>query len=293
MTVWNFGSINIDYVYRLPHLPAPGETLAAQSLNQGLGGKGANQSVAVARAGLNPRHIGAVGAEGAWVKYRLEELGVDVDHVAQSDGPSGHAIINVDDAAENSIVIVPGANQALAEPDLTKALAGAAPGDLLLLQNETNLQAEAARIGNAKGMRVIYSAAPFEAAAVTAVLEHASILVMNKGESEALTKALGLKLTELPVEGVLVTLGGDGAAYYDLKAGHMHAVPAFPVAPVDTTGAGDTFTGYFAAGLDQGLPIDEILRLAAGAAALQVTRAGAADAIPDRAEVDAFIARNI
>lgn len=292
MTVWNFGSINIDYVYRLTHLPAPGETLAALGLTTGLGGKGANQSVAVARAGLTPRHIGAVGAEGGWVKTRLADLGVDVSRVAETEGPSGHAIINVDDAGENSIVIVPGANQALAEPDVTKALAGAKAGDILLLQNETNHQADAARIGKAAGMRVVYSAAPFSAEAVKAVLGLASILVMNKGESEALTRELGLKLTDLPVEGVLVTLGGDGAAYYDLTTGHMHAVPAFPVAAVDTTGAGDTFTGYFAAGLDQGLPIDQSMRLAAGAAALQVTRAGAADAIPDRAEVEAFIARN-
>src|SRR5690606_14711059 len=109
---------------------------------------------------------------------------------------------------------------------------------------------------------------------------------------EALVRALGTGLGDLPVEGVLVTMGGAGAGYHDVKHGRFIAVPAFPVAPVDTTGAGDTFTGYFAAGLDQGLGLDEAMRLASAAAAVKVTRAGAADAIPDRAETDAFLRKH-
>lgn len=289
MTIWNYGSINIDHVYRLPHLPAPGETIAALGLTQGLGGKGANQSVAAARAGSRVRHIGAIGQGGEWARARMEELGVDVRHVASLGMPGGHAIINVDDEGENAIVIVPGANRALSEPDLAAALAEAAPGDLMLLQNETSLQPEAAALARAKGLRVIYSAAPFEAAAVRAMLPHAAILVMNAGEAEALVAELSTPLAELPVEAVLVTMGGAGASYHDLRAGHLLAVPAFPVAAVDTTGAGDTFTGCFAAGLDQGLSPEEAMRLGAAAAALKVTRAGAADAIPTRAEIDAFL----
>jgi ribokinase len=173
--------------------------------------------------------------------------------------------------------------------EVEAALTGAAPGDLLLMQNETNLQAEAAELGKARGLRVIYSAAPFAAASVTAVLGSASILVMNRGEAAELERALGRKLGDLPVQGVLVTLGGDGAVFHDIAAGETVEMPAFRVAVADTTGAGDTFAGYFAAGLDQGMPIGPALRLASAAAALKVTRAGTADAIPDRAEVDGFL----
>jgi ribokinase len=156
------------------------------------------------------------------------------------------------------------------------------------LQNETNLQAEVAALGRARGMRVVYSAAPFEAGSVRAVLGQASVLVMNKGEAAELEAALGKGLRDLPVEGVLVTLGGDGARWQAAEG--PVDVPAFAVEVADTSGAGDTFTGYFAAGLDQGMGVEASMRLASGAAALKVTRHGTADAIPDRAEVDAFLA---
>ena len=110
MTIYNLGSINIDMVYRVPHLPAPGETLAACEYSQGLGGKGANMSVAAARGAAHVRHIGAVGADGRWVVERLMEYGVDTTHITQVSEATGHAIINVDDAAENAIVLWPGAN---------------------------------------------------------------------------------------------------------------------------------------------------------------------------------------
>lgn len=292
MTIWNFGSINIDYFYGLDHLPAPGETIPSHSYVPGLGGKGANQSVAVARAGSRVVHVGAIGAEGVWARDRMANYGVETERISVVDGPSGHAIILVETSGENAIVLFPGANHVLAETDIAAALDQAAPGDILMLQNETLHQPAAARIARDKGLRVIYSAAPFSAEAVRAVMDHASILVMNRIESEELRLALGTELASLPVEGVLVTLGGDGASYLDLAGRHMAAVPAFPVAPVDTTGAGDTFTGYFAAGLDQGMEIAEALKLASAAAALKVTRHGAADAIPDRTEVDAFLRRN-
>lgn len=289
MTIYNLGSINIDHFYRLPHLPLPGETLAAADYAVGLGGKGANQSAAAAKAGAHVVHVGAVGADGVWTVDRLAGWGVDVAHISRIKAPTGHAIINVDGAGENTIVLFPGANRALQLGDVELALAGARRGDILLMQNETAHQPEAARIAQAKGMRVIYSAAPFDVDAVRAVIENVTILAVNAVEAQQLCDALHLTPQTLPVPEVLMTRGAEGAVWHSNSSGqHVHA-PAFKVDVVDTTGAGDTFAGYFAAALDEGQLPDAALRLAGAAAALKVTRSGTADAIPLRAEVDDFL----
>lgn len=289
MTIFNLGSINTDHFYRLTHLPAPGETLAASSYARGLGGKGANQSVAAARAGAEVRHIGAIGPEGGWMIERLAALGVDCRHVAQVETVSGHAIISLDARGENSIVIVPGANREIPADRVMEALAGAGPGDVLILQNETGLQAETARFAQKQGLFVVYSAAPFDAEAVRAVLPHLSLLLLNAVEAEQLTEALGLGLSDVPVPAVCVTQGAKGAIWHDLRAGTQHEAPVFAVDAVDTTGAGDTFAGYLVAGLARGQDPAAALRLAAAAAALKVTRHGTADAIPTLAETKAFL----
>jgi ribokinase len=284
MAIYNLGSINIDHVYRVPHLPQPGETLAATDYAMGLGGKGANQSVAAARAGARTFHIGSVGAEGRWAREMLEGYGVDVTHVTIGSVPTGHAIINVDPAAENAIVIFAGANRSADAASVAKALAGAKPGDSLLLQNESSAQPEGAVLAAARGMRVIYSAAPFEVAAVRAVLHHATLLVMNAGEAAELATAFG----SLPPRDLVITRGAQGAEW--LSPGHDPVfVPAFRVTPVDTTGAGDCFAGTLAAALDAGATRPAAMRRAAAAAAIQVTRPGAAQAMPSAAEVDAFL----
>ncbi|MEZ5684393.1 MAG: ribokinase [Paracoccaceae bacterium] len=289
MRIFNLGSINADHVYRVPHLPAPGETLAASSYARGLGGKGANQSVAAARAGADLRHIGAVGPEGGWMVGRLSALGVDCRHVATVETVSGHAVINLDAKGENAIVIVPGANRAIPADLPEVALKGAVPGDVLILQNETGLQAETARFAQEQGLFVVYSAAPFEADAVRAVLPYLSLLLLNEVEAGQLTSALGVALSDLPVPAICVTRGAKGAVWYDLRAGTRTEAPIFAVEAVDTTGAGDTFAGYLVAGLAQGLAPAAALRLAAAAAALKVKRHGAAEAIPTLAETKAFL----
>lgn len=286
MAIYNLGSINIDHVYRVPHLPAAGETLSALGYAQGLGGKGANQSVAAARAGACVFHIGAVGPGSDWVLAELAGYGVDLRHVTVGAEPTGHAIINVDPAAENSIVIYPGANRVLSGDMVGAALSGAGAGDTLLVQNETSAQAEAAALAAARGMRVIYSAAPFDIAAVRAVLPQVSLLVMNEGEAAQLRAAEGA----LPPLDCLITKGAQGAEWISAGAEPLF-MPAFKVTPVDTTGAGDTFIGTLAAALDLGLPREAAMRRAAAASALQVTRQGAAQAIPTAAEVDAFLQR--
>ncbi|HSF63178.1 MAG TPA: ribokinase [Paracoccaceae bacterium] len=285
MAIWNLGSINIDHIYRLPHLPAPGETLAALSFTSGLGGKGANQSVAAARAGARVHHIGAVGPDGAWTLDALARYGVGTTHIARVPDATGHAIILLDTAAENAIVLHPGANVTLRPETATAALAHAAPGDTLLLQNETTAQEPAAALAATRGLRTIYSAAPYDTAAVRAVLPHAPLLVMNAGEAAQLRTALG----SLPPLTVIITRGAQGADWIAPGADPLHQ-PAFRVLPVDTTGAGDCFTGTLAAALDAGAPPAQAMRRAAAAAAIQVTRPGAAPAMPTAAEVDAFLA---
>lgn len=288
MAIWNLGSINIDHVYRLDQLPRPGETLAARSYVQGLGGKGANQSIAAACAGAMTHHLGAMGTGDGWAIERLADRGVGTAGILRmGDQATGHAVILLDAGAENAIVIHPGANRAITPDMLAAPLSGIGPGDTLLIQNETSSQVEAARIARAAGARVIYSAAPFDIEAVRAILPHVTILAMNAGEADALFAAMP---GDLPVDGLLITRGGEGAEYRDLTNGAVHRQSAFRVTPVDTTGAGDTFAGYFAACLDRGDPIPAALRLASAAAALKVTRPGAGDAVPALEEVIAFIA---
>ncbi|MGB8623644.1 MAG: ribokinase [Paracoccaceae bacterium] len=284
MTIYNLGSINIDYVYEVAHLPGPGETIAAPVHRSGLGGKGANQSVAAARAGAEVRHIGAIGEGGGWAVERLRGFGVNVDHVGEVPGPTAHAIIAVDPSGENAIILHAGANAAQSEARIAEALNSAGPGDTLLLQNETSHQVLAAKLGREKGMRVIYSAAPFSVDAVREVLPHVSLLALNAIEEAQLTEAIGV----LEVPEMIVTRGADGASWA-LRGAETVSVAAFPVSAVDTTGAGDCFIGTVAAALDRGAGREEALREAAAAAAIQVTRPGTADVMPARDEVLAFL----
>lgn len=287
MTVWNLGSINVDHFYRVPHLPVPGETLAAAGYSVGLGGKGANQSVAAARAGARVEHIGGVGPGADWVLERLRGYGVGTGHIEVGEAPTGHAVINVAEDGENAIVILPGANGAIAEAQVARALSAAAPGDVLLLQNETVGQAEAAATAQASGLRVFYSAAPFSAEAVRAVLTHVDVLLLNAVEAAQLEESLGRGVADLGVDAVVITKGSAGAEWVGAE---RFAVPGHAVEAVDTTGAGDTFAGYLAAGLAEGLAPEQAMVRAGAAAALKVTRQGTADAIPAADEVAAFLA---
>ncbi len=287
MTVFNFGSINIDHVYRVPHLPAAGETLASTGFHSGLGGKGANQSIAIAKAGGKVVHIGAVGPEGRWTVEMLAQAGVDTDHIATLETPTGHAIINVDDAGENAIVLFHGANTALTQEMIDSALTQARAGDWLLLQNETNLAFQAAQAARSRGLKVAYAAAPFVADVARRMLPVVDLLAVNDIEAAQLAEATGSDLQNLPVPEVLITRGAKGATLR--TGGGSISVPAFPVHAVDTTGAGDTFTGYFMAAIDAGWTAQDALTQAAAASAIQVTRAGAAQAIPDKAEVMEFM----
>ncbi|WP_170786170.1 ribokinase [Ruegeria lacuscaerulensis] len=283
MTIWNLGSINADMIYDVPHLPGPGETLSANRLDRFLGGKGANMSVASARAGARIAHIGAVGFDGRWARDRLTEYGVDTRYIAQVDMPTGHAIIAVDSEGENNIILFQGSNHAISQDQLGQALSSASKGDLLVMQNETNMQVEAAKMGRELGLTVCYAAAPFQADSVQAVLPFLDFLILNAVEAEQLREATGQSVTDLQIEHVIVTLGAEGARYY--HRGEVSDFPAHKVHAVDTTGAGDTFTGYVLAGMDRGMPMAQAITQANRAAALMVTRHGTADVIPDLKDV--------
>ncbi|WP_342077475.1 ribokinase [Yoonia sp. SS1-5] len=286
MAIWNLGSINADFVYTVPHIPAPGETLSSTDRQMFLGGKGANMSVAAARAGARVNHIGAVGADGKWAVERLLEYGVDTRNIAEIETETAQAIIMVDPQGENAIILHPAANAQIPQATLQTAMAEAQTGDWLVIQNETNLQRTAASLGKKMGLRVAYAAAPFDAERVMAVQPHLDFLILNAVEAAQLEQATGQAPADMDVRDVIVTLGADGADWYG-TGGKQH-FDAIAVDPVDTTGAGDTFTGYVLAGLDRGMPMEQAIGQATKAGALMVMRHGTADVIPDLSEVQAF-----
>lgn len=289
MPIYNLGSINVDHVYQVLAFPAPGETIASSAYHQGLGGKGANQSVAAARAGATVHHIGAIGDGGDWIHGTLSSSGVSTDFVKHSELPTGHAIIMVDARAENTIVLYEGANHDIDANLIETALSGAATGDWFLLQNETNLGIEAARRAKELGLKVAYSAAPFEETAVSGILPFCDLLVLNEIEAAQCASSIPGFADKVARLTMIVTKGADGADCH--TSGEVFSVPSIKVTPLDTTGAGDTFLGYVLAELEKGSHLDVAIRLAVAAAALQVTRKGAIDAIPTRAEVDEFLAK--
>ncbi|MEO0637150.1 MAG: ribokinase [Pseudomonadota bacterium] len=288
MTIFNLGSINLDLIYAVPHLPQPGETLSAQNLTEGLGGKGANQSVAIARAGGDVVHVGAVGQGGAKLVVELTESGVRTELISQLDTSTGHAVIYVDANAENVIVLHDGANRALTIDMLEAALNGASGDDWLLAQNETNLVPEAVALAKSKGMKVAIAAAPFDPVALEPLLDQIDLLAVNEIEARQLANDLPHRAAALKRIDQLVTLGSAGAELR--QSAQTRHVQAFEVEAVDTTGAGDTFLGFYLASFVGGSSIEEALKMANAAAALQVTRPGAATAIPTLAEVKTFLA---
>ncbi len=286
MAIWNLGSINEDIVYSVPHIPGPGETLAATEKRHYLGGKGANMSVAAARSGAQVKHVGAVGPDAGWITLRLTEMGVDTRFICESPAGTGHAIITVDTEGVNTITLWPGANRDIPLTQIQAALAEARVGDIFLTQNEVNLQEEGAAMARALGLAVVYVAAPFSAEATRAVLPQTDLLILNEVEAEQLQAATGQGAADLPVADVLITLGARGCDW--VSASETRHFDAVPVTPVDTTGAGDTFAGYVVGGLDLGMPMGQAIDQAMRAAALMVTRKGTSDVIPDLAEVQAF-----
>ena len=285
--ILNIGSLNLDYVYAVPHFVAAGETLLSSRRDVFAGGKGLNQTVAAARAGAKVFHGGAVGADGGMLLDLLRDAGADVSAVARVDVPTGHAIIQVSPQGENSIIILGGANRAVSPETVAAALDKVDAGDILLLQNEINGLDGIIRRAAEKGLRILFNPAPMEASVKDLPLQLLDTLIVNEGEGQALGGDMDALRAAYPRQRILLTQGSRGACLW--TGSECLFQPAFPVKAVDTTAAGDCFLGYYAAALAESLPYAEAMRLAAAASALAVQRQGAAPSIPLRREVEGFL----
>jgi ribokinase len=291
--VLNFGSLNIDHVYRVPHFVQPKETLSSLDYQRFAGGKGFNQSIALARAGADVAHAGCIGADGTWLRELLVESGANVAHLRTVATSTGHAIINVSPDGQNSIVLYGGANRAIT-PDMARdTIATFKPGDFLLLQNEISAMPEIMRLAQKRGMNIVFNPAPLDAAVATYPLETVSCFLLNEIEGSQLSGAdkpdavMTALRKRFPKATIILTLGHDGVLASD-AGNEPIRVPACRVEKVvDTTAAGDTFTGYYLAGRLRGDDFATAIRTACRAAAICVTRPGAAASIPKRDEVDA------
>ena len=292
MSILVFGSLNIDHVYQVEHLVRPGETLPSTEYRRFQGGKGANQSVALARAGADVFHAGRIGPEGLWLRDAIAAEGVNVTHVGLDNQPTGHAIIQVDPAGENSILLYGGANLTVTSDDAHDVLSHFGEGDWLLLQNEISSLPAILREASERELTVAFNPAPMTPEVLSYPLDGVSLFVVNQTEGAALAEiedaspetVVGALQARFPDAAILLTLGGDGSLYS--RGGERIRTPAQAVEAVDTTAAGDTFTGYFLAELLAGESVGQALSLASRAAALCVTRPGAADSIPQRSEIE-------
>lgn len=305
MKILNFGSLNIDYVYRVAHILRPGETLKAEEMEVFPGGKGLNQSIAAARAGAEVYHAGMVGADdGQFLLDICRENHVNTDYVRMTPGKSGHTIIQVDDGAQNSILLYGGGNRKITMDFIEEALAGFGEGDILVLQNEINLLDTVIDRAYEKGMVIVLNPSPFDEGLRACDLSKVSVFLVNEIEAGLLAgkeyesgesagkeyesgeegeKLVDGILKKYPGAQVVVTMGERGAFYGRETVRHYQR--SFPVSAVDTTAAGDTFTGYFVYGMMKQEPIEIIMERAARAAAVAVSRKGAVPSIPKMKEI--------
>lgn len=287
--ILNFGSLNLDQVYRVDAFVQPGETKSSLSLETHCGGKGLNQSVAAARAGAEVWHAGMIGCDGDMLYEKLRENGVNLSLTERADGVSGHAIIQVDNKGQNCILLYGGTNQALTEDYIDRALAAFGSEGLVLVQNETNLVGAIVQKAHARGLKVAINASPMDEKILTYPLELVDWLVVNEIEGAAIANCefevdiLPQLAKRYPNMNVLLTLGKRGAI---CARGQERATSGiYSVKVVDTTAAGDTFLGYFLTEALDGKSLSDALNLATAASSLCVQVMGASDSVPLRSEV--------
>ena len=285
MKVLNIGSMNLDYVYSVDHIIAPGETQATYGMNVFLGGKGINQSIALAKAGVDIYHGGMIGEDGQVFLDACRDHGVHDEFIRTIDEKTGHTIIQVDKNAQNCILLFGGANQSLTEEYIDEVLEHFEAGDILLLQNEVN---KLDYIIDRK-LVIALNPSPYNEKIEACDLSKISIFLLNEIEGAQITgltepnDILASMRKRFPEAKIVLTLGKDGARYSDKDCEYEQ--PIFPVKAVDTTAAGDTFTGFFIAGLLEEYDISEALRIASKAASIAVSREGAVASIPTIQEV--------
>ena len=295
MKVLNIGSLNIDKIYKVEHFVQAKETIKALDYDESSGGKGLNQSIALGKAGAEVYHAGSIGDDGGMLTGLLSAAGVNVDNIKNSRFPTGHAIIQVEDNGQNCIIICGGANDDVTREDIDKALSGFDKGDILLLQNEISNLDYAIEKGHEKGLTVMLNPSPISEGLKKCRLELVDCFILNEVEGEALTGVSSedpdgvldaLKKT-FPQAAFVLTLGEKGAVYAKGDAKTTHGI--FKVKAVDTTAAGDTFCGYFIAGLTKGWDSEKLLKYASAASAIAVSREGAAPSVPTFKEVEEFL----
>lgn len=294
MKIVNFGSLNLDHVYQVAHTVVTGETLAADAVSVSLGGKGLNQSIAIARAGAQVTHAGMVGPEGGVLKEYLAENGVDVSLLGACDAPQGNAFIQVNREGENCIIIFGGSNREVSQPYIDRVLNGCSPGDYIITQNEISNVRYLIRAAKARGLKVVLNASPIDEEIRGIDYTLVDWLVINEIEGAAIAGVeapgdiLPALLSRYPQLGVILTLGKAGCVCA-AEGKTWRQATFLDVPAVDTTAAGDTFLGYCVAGMVRGDSVETFLLAATAASTIAVSRPGAAASIPASKEVETFL----
>lgn len=297
MRILNFGSLNLDYTYHLEHIVQPGETITSGGLEIHPGGKGLNQSVALAKAGASVFHAGQIGEDGEILRQVCRKNGVDTRFVRTVSERSGNAIIQIDRKGQNCIILFPGANRTIEEGFIDEVLESFGEGDWLLLQNEISELAYLIKKASQLGLKTILNPSPMDGRLNKCDLSKVSLFLINEIEGRQLTgeiepdQILNRIRVLFPQAETVLTLGERGSVYDD-GCRRIHQ-EAFPAAAMDTTGAGDTFSGYFLAEYFRSENPKQALRLAAAAAAISISKPGAAESIPDLEEVKALLQKEL
>ncbi len=288
-----YGSINIDMTYHIDHIVREGETITATSFSMGAGGKGANQAAALAKAGADVFLAGRTGSDACFIMDKLKGFKVDTSLVKVDEGPrSGKALIQVDKAGRNSIIVLPAANREQSDDDITHALGVFSKGDWLVLQNEVNGLAGLISMAKAKGMHVCINPSPLDEMIKELPLQDCDMIFVNEEEGAMLAgkglgattdEVIGALKAEYPGQVVILTLGKKGACHISREGVFFQDIIDYPV--VDTTGAGDSFLGFYLASHQRGLAVEDCLYYASKASGIAVSRPGAMDAMPFREEV--------
>lgn len=291
MKVLSFGSLNIDFTYLVSHFVQKGETISSRDLLVAPGGKGLNQSVALAKAGASVYHAGSIGPDGEFLIDILKDSGADVSNVKRlTEVRTGNALIQNDDEGDNCIILYGGANQAITKAQVDETFAKFEKGDYLILQNEINELKYIVEQAAEKGLKIVLNPSPMNEKILALPLEKVDYFLLNEieagqlvGKNDQPENLLDAMCKKFPNAAIVLTVGADGAWY--AKGDEKVFQPAFKVKAVDTTAAGDTFTGYFVAGIMKGMEVKEAMALAAKASSITVTRQGAAKSIPRLEEV--------
>jgi len=287
-----FGSLNIDFLYTVNHIVKPGETISSLSFSKSAGGKGANQAAALAKAGLTVYMAGKIGKDGRFLSERLSNFKVNTDNIIEYEGVTGHAIIQIDKNGQNSIVLYPGGNGEITAEEIQKTISEFDKGDMIILQNEiSNIDIIMSYAKNL-GMKICLNPSPFNEKTAALPLELTDIFFVNEIEGSSLARmsssaspqdVLEKLIKIFPSAEIILTAGENGAYYGGGGIIEKEEIEKVPV--VDTTAAGDTFTGYFLAARARNLSVKQSLAAACKASSITVSKKGAMESIPFSDEV--------